>query len=66
MPDLGRRSYEFAGDRMSYRLFIPPDLPPDEAVPLVVALHRYTESGAAMAYMRKPWALYSTSSPGPA
>lgn len=44
-----RRSVEAGGRTMAYRMFIPPG--DDTPVPLVVALHRFSEDGETMAAM---------------
>ncbi len=50
LPELVQQGVDFEGRTQTYRLFVPESLPA-RPVPLVVALHRYTENGTAMAWM---------------
>ncbi len=46
-----RLSVEVGERAADYRLFVPGGMAPDAAVPLVVALHRFSETGDTMAYI---------------
>jgi polyhydroxybutyrate depolymerase len=48
---LQRRPLEFEGRAYRYELHVPQDLAAQEPVPLLLVLHRWLESGQAMAYM---------------
>jgi polyhydroxybutyrate depolymerase len=48
---LQRLALEFEGREYRYELHVPGDLDPQNPVPLLLVLHRWLESGQAMAYM---------------
>ncbi|MHC4126748.1 MAG: extracellular catalytic domain type 1 short-chain-length polyhydroxyalkanoate depolymerase [Planctomycetota bacterium] len=48
---LQRRALKSEGRTCHYELHVPEDLAPQEPVPLLLGLHRWLESGQAMAYM---------------
>jgi polyhydroxybutyrate depolymerase len=50
---LRRLPLEFEGRACHYELHVPESLAPREPVPLLLALHRWLESGQAMAYMTR-------------
>jgi polyhydroxybutyrate depolymerase len=51
MEGLQLRHIEHEGAKRTYYVHVPDNLPPSTSVPLVVALHRFTETGARMAQL---------------
>lgn len=53
VPGLEKRIIQHDGERRTYRLYVPKNYDGAQAVPLVVALHRFSESGRIMAGMTR-------------